>query len=106
MNVRPVLREPSSLKVGFTLIELLVVIAVIAILGAILLPALASARERARGLICLSNTRQLQFAWELYADDHNGQLPYNLVMTEFGPRTNLNWVNNVMTWDASSDNTN
>lgn len=106
MNVRPVLREPLSLKVGFTLIELLVVIAVIAVLGAILLPALASARERARALICLSNTRQLQFAWDLYADDHNGQLPDNLVMTEFGPRTNINWVNNVMTWDTSSDNTN
>ena len=106
MNVRPVLREPPRLTIGFTLIELLVVIAIIAILAAILLPALSAARERARGLICLSNTRQLEFAWELYADDHNGQLPYNLVMTETGSRTNLNWVNNVMTWDTSSDNTN
>ncbi len=106
MNARPVLREPQRLTVGFTLIELLVVIAVIAILAAILLPALAAARERARGLICLSNTHQLEFAWELYADDHNGQLPDNLVMTEFGSRTNINWVNNVMTWDTSSDNTN
>ena len=106
MNARPVLREPPRLTVGFTLIELLVVIAVIAILAAILLPTLSAARERARGLICLSNTHQLEFAWELYADDHNGQLPDNLVMTEFGSRTNINWVNNVMTWDTSSDNTN
>ena len=66
-----------------------------------MLPALASARERARGLICLSNTHQLTLAWQLYADDHNSQLPYNLVMTEFGSRTNLNWVNNVMTSDTS-----
>ena len=106
MNARPVLRGPPLLTTGFTLIELLVVIAVIAILAAILLPTLSAARERARGLICLNNTRELEFAWELYADDHNSQLPDNLVMTEFGPRTNINWVNNVMTWDTSSDNTN
>jgi len=106
MNARPVLREPLFLRTGFTLIELLVVIAVIAILAAILLPTLSAARERARGLICLNNTRQLEFGWELYADDHNGQLPDNLVMTEFGPRTNINWVNNVMTWDTNPDNTN
>ena len=49
---------------------------------------------------------QLEFAWEIYADDHNGQLADNLVMTETGSRTNSNWVNNVMTWDTSSDNTN
>jgi prepilin-type N-terminal cleavage/methylation domain-containing protein/prepilin-type processing-associated H-X9-DG protein len=106
MNARPVLREPPLLPVGFTLIELLVVIAIIAILAALLLPTLSAARERAHGLICLSNTRQLELAWELYADDHNGRLPDNLVMTEFGSRANLNWVNNVMTWDTSSDNTN
>jgi prepilin-type N-terminal cleavage/methylation domain-containing protein/prepilin-type processing-associated H-X9-DG protein len=91
---------------GFTLIELLVVIAIIAILAAILLPALSSARERAQGLICLNNTHQLALAWQLYADDHNGELPYNLGMTPGGSRTNINWVNNVMTWDTSSDNTN
>ena len=107
MNVRPIFREsPSALTAGFTLIELLVVIAVIAILSAILLPALSAAHQRARGLVCLSNTRQLVFAWALYADDHNDLLPYNLGMTEGGSRNNLNWVNNVMTWDLSSDNTN
>lgn len=98
MNARLDLREsPTASAIGFTLIELLVVIAVIAILAAILLPALAAARERARGLICLSNTRQLEFAWALYADDNNGQLPCNLGMTAGGSRTNINWVNNVMT---------
>jgi prepilin-type N-terminal cleavage/methylation domain-containing protein/prepilin-type processing-associated H-X9-DG protein len=91
---------------GFTLIELLVVMAIIAILAAILLPALSAARERAQALICLNNTHQLALAWQLYADDHDGQLPDNLGMTPGGSRTNINWVNNVMTWDTSSDNTN
>jgi prepilin-type N-terminal cleavage/methylation domain-containing protein len=106
---RPTKRPPASGEAGangFTLIELLTVIAIIAILAAILLPALSKAHERAQGVFCLNNTRQLTLAWQLYADDHEGFLPYNLVMTEYGARTNINWVNNVMTWDLSSDNTN
>src|SRR5208337_3348822 len=91
---------------GFTLIELLVVIAIIAILAALLLPALSKARGRAEGISCLNNTRQLALAWQLYADDHDEFLPYNLGMNGSSFRTNLNWVNNVMTWDLSSDNTN
>jgi prepilin-type N-terminal cleavage/methylation domain-containing protein/prepilin-type processing-associated H-X9-DG protein len=91
---------------GFTLIELLVVVAIIAILAAILLPALARAKGRAQGILCLNNTKQLAVGWQLYADDFEGRLPYNLGMTAGGSRTALNWVNNVMTWDLSSDNTN
>ena len=95
-----------QMKRGFTLVELLVVIAIIGILAALLLPALAKSRERARAIICLINTKQLTLALQLYSDDHNSYLPYNIGMTEFGPRNNLNWVNNVMTWDLSPDNTN
>jgi len=94
---------------GFTLIEVLVVIAMVAVFAALLLPALSKARERGAAIVCLSNTKQLALGWQLYADDHDGVLAYNLAMS--GPpdsptRTNLNWVNNVMTWDLSSDNTN
>lgn len=59
---------------GFTLIELLVVIAVIAILMAILMPALKIAREQARGVNCLANQRSLTQAYIMYADDNDGSI--------------------------------
>ena len=91
---------------GFTLIELLVVIAIIAILAAMVLPALARARQRAVAIECLNNTKQLEFACAIYAADNAEKLPYNLGLVGSDYRTDLNWVNNVMTWDLSSDNTN
>jgi prepilin-type N-terminal cleavage/methylation domain-containing protein len=59
---------------AFPLIELLVVSAVIALLLALLVPALRAAREQARRAVCLSNLRQLTLAWLLYAQEHNGCL--------------------------------
>jgi prepilin-type N-terminal cleavage/methylation domain-containing protein/prepilin-type processing-associated H-X9-DG protein len=110
MNCRPKAKKPSkdipTAKGAFTLVELLTVVAIIGVLAAILLPALSRARERSRGVFCLNNTRQLALAWRLYADDHDNALPYNLCMNSSSVRTNSNWVNNVMTWDLSSDNTN
>lgn len=64
-----------NLKKGFTLIELLVVIAIIAILAAILFPVFANAREKARQSSCLSNTKQLSMAINLYSDDYDESLP-------------------------------
>jgi len=67
---------------AFTLIELLVVVAVIAILAALLLPALSSAKEEARSINCRSNLKQLQLCWEMYGNDNGGTLcPNNWIQT-------------------------
>jgi len=77
---------------GFTLIELLVVISIIALLVAILLPALTKAREAARAVACLSNERQLILAWNMYAGDNAGRVPYVRTTEPGGGGANSAWV--------------
>jgi prepilin-type N-terminal cleavage/methylation domain-containing protein len=83
---------------GFTLIELLVVIAIIAIIAAILLPVLSRAKRKAEETGCLSNQKELIYAWLLYSDENNDRLVVNANNVAQAQGV-VGWVDDIMQWD-------
>jgi prepilin-type N-terminal cleavage/methylation domain-containing protein/prepilin-type processing-associated H-X9-DG protein len=102
-------RNPArSANTAFTLIELLVVIAIIAIIAAMLLPALGKSKEKGQSVCCVNDTRQLNLAWLMYADDNGGALVPNTDGTMAGktaakPSWVAGWLNFI---GANPDNVN
>ncbi len=95
MRMSPKFQLRSRSSRGFTLIELLVVIAIIAILASLLLPALAKAKTKAQGIMCMNNTKQLYLAWRLYVDDFSGKIP-----PAFSDTLGRPWVEGIQNWDS------
>jgi prepilin-type processing-associated H-X9-DG protein len=95
------------------LIELLVVIAIIAILAALLLPALSKAKQKAQGVYCMNNLRQVMLGWRMYGDDSTGCFPVNAGLGTGSAGDNwpvtfgyANWVAGRECYSGSIDNTN
>ncbi len=94
-------RKPKG-TAGFTLVELLVVIAIVGVLAGLLFPAIAKAKNSGKVTACLNNLRQLQLAWTMYADDHDGRLVRNDYVIGNPHPSRASWVQGRLDYSPSN----
>jgi len=91
-KLRPMKQKSPAKCAAFTLIELLVVVAIIAILAALLLPALAQAKGKAKRIDCVSRLRQISLGWRMWANDNQDKFPWQVDYQEGGSLNSTAWV--------------
>ena len=96
--------KPFQRQLGFVAIELMAILVILFFLAGIALPMIGNAKSKSASLLCLNNHKQVALAWQLYAQDNEGESAnnYTIQSTQLAIQSNAfdNWANNIMTWST------